>query len=593
MRRKTLYKILIALRKAYKKNNRNFIMGLSVVIGLFSGLTAILLKNGVYFMRQFLLDEQGFDWRNYFLLILPAIGVFLTLMFKKYFIKDMEKHNIASILDAIANRKSIMKFHKIFSSMTGGILTAGFGGSVGLESPIISTGAAIGSNMGRYLGMDYKTITLLLACGSSGAIAAIFSTPITGVVFAFEVLLIDLSGFSLLPLLSASVTGIIVTKLFTNPEILFDFDILESFSSTELPFVVFFGFLAGLTSAYFSSIFIWVDHKFKEIKDSKNRFIIGSVMIGIMIFVFPPLFGEGFNSIYKMLSGDYHSIIDDSIFRSIDKSAIVIIAFFLMLVFLKVIATSITLSAGGVGGIFAPSLFTGASLGFVFAHGINSLDMGVHLSEINFILIGMAGLLGGVLQAPLTGIFMIIEITIGYELIVPLMASTVMSYVTAKYFDSNSIFTKQLALRNQLVTHNKDKAILRFIDLHQIIEKDFYPIHIQSTLGDLVKLIKKSHRNNFPVIDSKNNFLGVVSLDKVRDIMFEKELYDEVKIEDILTKIPIVVEIHESVEEVAEKFNKSKVWNLAVVDQGKYVGFISKSKLFSLYRDNLKEISTD
>ncbi len=566
---------------------------MSILIGMFSGLTAILLKNGVFFMRQFLLDETGFDLRNYFLLIFPSIGIALTLVFKKYLIKDMIKHNIASILDAIANRRSIMKFHKIFSSMVGGILTAGFGGSVGLESPIISTGAAIGSNMGRNLKLDYKTITLLLACGSSGAIAAIFSTPITGVVFAFEVLLIDLSGFSLLPLLSASVTGVIVTKIFTNPEVLFDFDIVDTFSSSDLPFVLLFGFLAGLSSAYFSYMFMYIQKKFDKIKKLRKRLIIGSITIGIMIFVFPPLFGEGFNGIYNMLSGNYHNIIDDSIFRSIDKNAFVVIMFFLMLSLLKVIATSVTISAGGVGGIFAPSLFTGASLGFVFAHTVNSLDLGVQLSEMNFILLGMAGLLGGVLQAPLTGIFMIIEITIGYELIVPLMLSTVASYVTAKYFEPNSIFTKQLALRGELITHHKDKTVLRLIDIKQIIETDFYTVKSDADLGDLVELIKKSHRNNFPVVDDENKLLGLVVLDDVREIMFDKTLYTKIKVKDLMIKQPIVIEIGKSVEDVADKFKITGVWNLIVVDKGKYVGFISKSKLYSVYRENLIQISSD
>jgi len=591
--KKAKYKILIYLRNAYRKSNRNFVMGLSVVIGLLSGLTAILLKNGVFFMRQFLLDETGFDLRNYFLLILPPIGIGLTLFFKKYLIKDMVKHNIASILDAIATRRSIMKFHKIFSSMVGGILTAGFGGSVGLESPIISTGAAIGSNMGRSLGLDYKTITLLLACGSSGAIAAIFSTPITGVVFAFEVLLIDLSGFSLLPLLSASVTGVIVTKVFTNPEVLFDFDIVDSFSSAELPFVVLFGLLAGLSSAYFSYIFMSIQNRFSKIKEIRKKLLVGSSIIGLMIFIFPPLFGEGFNGIYNMLSGNYHNIIDDSIFQSIDKNALVVILFFLMLVFLKVIATSVTISAGGVGGVFAPSLFTGASLGFVFAHTINSLDMGIQLSEMNFILLGMAGLLGGVLQAPLTGIFMIIEITIGYELIVPLMLTTVVSYVVAKYFEPNSIFTKQLALSGDLITHHKDKTVLRLIDLEKIIETDFFTINIDGNLGDLVELIKKSHRNNFPVVDNNSNLLGIIELDTVREIMFDKNKYHTTPVKQLMISLPAVIEISKSVEEVAEKFNESKLWNLAVVNQKKYVGFISKSKLYSVYRENLINISSD
>lgn len=567
-------------------------MWLSVMIGVLSGVTAILLKNGVFIMRNFLIDETGFDLRNYLLLIFPSIGIFLTILFKKYLIKDMVKHNIASILDAISNRKSKMKLHKIFSSMVGGIFTAGFGGSIGLESPIISTGAAIGSNMGRKLNMDYKTITLLLACGSSGAIASIFSTPITGVVFAFEVLLIDLSGFSLLPLLSASVSGVIVTKIFTNPEVLFDFDIVDTFSSSELPFVLVFGIIAGLSSAYFSYVFMWIKSKFEKIISNKKRLIFGSIIIGILIFVFPPFFGEGFNTIYNMLSGNYHNIIEDSIFRNIDRNVIVIILFFAMLVIFKVVATSVTISAGGIGGIFAPSLFTGANLGFVFAHTINALDIGVQLSEMNFILLGMAGLLSGVLQAPLTGLFMIIEITIGYELVVPLMLTTVASYVTSKYFEPNSIFTKQLALHGELITHHKDKAALKLIDLKQIIETDFYTININANLGTLVELIKKSHRNNFPVVSEDNYLLGVVSLDRVREIMFDKTNYNKTLVKEIMFTLPDVIEIHFPVELVAEMFKKTNTWNLAVVDNGKYVGFISKSKLFSVYREKLADISS-
>lgn len=568
-------------------------MILSIIIGFFSGLSAILLKNGVFFMRSFLIDETGFDLRNYFLLIFPTIGIALTLLFKKYLIKDMIKHNIASIMHAIAKRGSIMKLHKVFSSLVGGILTAGFGGSIGLESPIISTGAAIGSNIGRTLKLDYKTTTLLLACGSSSAIAAIFNTPIAGIVFALEVLLLDLTSFSLLPLLAASVTGVLVTKIFTNPEALFDFIVIKDFSVKEIPFVIIFGFIAGFGSTYFSRIFMFIKNSFNKIKKIWVRFFIGSSILGVLIFVFPPLFGEGFNTIRNILEGNFFNIIDDSIFSFLDTHIVILLLFFLMLVLLKVVATSVTIGAGGIGGIFAPALFTGSILGFLFAHIINLLNIGIQLSEVNYALIGMAGLLGGVLQAPLTGIFIIIEITIGYELIAPLMLSTVVSYLTTKYFDPNCIFTKQLALHGDLITHNKDKAVLHFLDIKEIIDTDFSTIDIDSNLGDLVKVIKKAHRNNFPVINKDNDLLGVIALDRIREIMFDKTKYETTQVKNLMITLPTVIQLNDSVEGIANKFIKTGVWNLAVVNKGKYIGFVSKSKLFSVYRKMLVDISSE
>lgn len=593
MKKRLLQKARIHLRNAHRDYNRTFIIGLSIFVGLLSGLSAILLKNGVFFMRSFLLDETSFDLANYFLLILPSIGIAFTLVFKKFLIKDMIKHNIASILHSIAKRGSIMKFHKVFSSLVGGILTAGFGGSVGLESPIISTGAAIGSNLSRSLKLDYKTTTLILACGSSSAIAAIFSTPIAGIVFALEVLLIDLTSFSLLPLLVASVTGVLITKIFTNPEVLFDFIVIKKFTVSEIPLVIVFGFLTGIGSTYFSKVYMYIQNKFAKIKNLWTRLLVGSVILGILIFIFPPLFGEGFNTIRNILEGNFLNIIDDSIFHSLDKNIFIIIAFFSMLILLKVIATSVTIGAGGIGGIFAPSLFTGSILGFLFAHIVNLLNIGIHLSEINYALIGMAGMLGGVLQAPLTGMFIIIEITIGYELVIPLMLSTVVSYLTTKYIDTNSIFTKQLALSGSLITHHKDKAVLKLIDLAEIIDIDFNTVDINANLGDLVEIIKKAHRNNFPVINKQNDLLGVIALDKIREIMFDQSKYQKVTVRNLMIQLPMVIQMEDTVESVADKFIKTGVWNLAVVENGKYVGFVSKSKLFSVYRKMLVDISSD
>ncbi len=564
---------------------------LSMFIGLISGSLALLLKNGVFFLRNFLIDDTKFDITNYFFLIYPIIGITLTVLLKKYLIKDMSNHSISAILDAIARRGSKMKTHKIFSSLVGGMLTAGFGGSIGLESPIISTGAAIGSNLGKFFKADYKTVTLLLACGSSGAIAAIFNTPIAGVVFALEVLLIDLSSFSLIPLLVASVSGAIIPRFFSNPEVLFNIDVLDKFQLNDIPFFIVFGIIAGTLSYYFSNVFFRIKNQFAKIKKHRNRLLVGSISLGILIFIFPPLFGEGFNTIRLILSGDFYKIIDNSIFHSIDRNAFVLIAFFLFLVLLKVVAVAVTTGAGGVGGIFAPSLFMGAAFGFVFAHTINALDIGIHLSERNFAFVGMAALLGGILQAPLTGIFMIIEITVGYELIVPLMITTTVSYIVSKALDSNSVFTKELALKGDLITHHKDNAVLTFMKLQNIIEDDFVEIHPEDSLREIIKVVSKSKRNIFPVINDEKKLFGILLLDDIREIMFDNSYYDNTFAHDLMQIPPAIIEKSDKMKSVINKFNKTEAWNLPVSEKGKYIGFVSKSRMFNEYRKMLVNIS--
>ena len=564
---------------------------LSLLIGLISGSFALLLKNGVFLLRTFLMDETRFDLKNYFILIYPAIGITLTVLLKKYVIKDMTNHNITAILHAISRRGSKMKSHKIFSSLIGGMLTAGFGGSIGLESPIISTGGAIGSNLGKFFKADYKTVTLLLACGSSGAIAAIFDTPIAGVIFALEVLLIDLSRFSLIPLLVASVSGAIIPRIFSNPEVLFNIDVLDKFELTDIPFFIIFGILAGIMSYYFYSVFFKIKNYFKSIKNIRNRLFIGTLSLGILIFVFPPLFGEGFNTIRLILSGDFYSIIDNSIFHKIDRNAIVLILFFLFLVLLKVFAVGITIGSGGVGGVFAPSLFMGVALGFIFAHTINTFDVGIHLSERNFAFVGMAAMLGGVIHAPLTGIFMIIEITVGYELIVPLMITTTVSYIISKALDSNSIFTKELAMRGDLITHHKDNAVLTFMKLQNIIENDFVEIHPEDSLQEIIKVVSKSKRNIFPVVNENHKLFGIILLDDIREIMFDNSYYDNTFAHDLMHLPPATLDFNDKMKTVIFKFNKTGAWNLPVLDNEKYIGFVSKSRMFNEYRKLLVNIS--
>ncbi|MCF6240474.1 MAG: chloride channel protein [Bacteroidales bacterium] len=572
-----------------------FILILSAIIGMLAGLVALVLKVSVFYLRRLLIDYTIGDSKTLFflLLILPSVGIGLTLILKRFIIKDAIKHNISSILYAISANNSLMRTHKMFSSMLGGVLTAGFGGSVGLESPIISSGAAIGSNLGRIFHFNYKTVTVLLACGSSGAISAIFNTPIAGVVFALEVLLIDLTRFSLIPLLIASVSGTIITEIFYPTGVLFDFQIQETFHVSLIHFYILFGLITGIIANYFTLIFLWFEKYFSSIKSTFKRYLTGSSLFGVILLFFPMLWGEGFDIIKELLKENHIAIFEFTFYPQLtDKVWIVFLAFIFMIL-LKVVATALTIGAGGIGGIFAPSLFTGALTGYLFAAIINFLDIGVHLSLVNFTMIGMTGVLSGVLHAPLTALFLIVEITFGYELIVPLMIVSTISFITAKSFRDNSIITEQLAARGQLITHHKDKAVLTMMKLHSVLENNFVAVNVNGDLGDLVKAVAKSKRNLFPVIDDNGFMEGVVTLDDVREIMFHTELYHEIKIRNLMASPPAFIRMTDTMDAVMKKFNETNAWNLPVIDKGKYIGFVSKSKMFNVYRQLLQNITDD
>jgi len=571
-----------------------FMLILSIIVGTAGGLMALTLKTLVWHFSDLLLEGmhysyfENLNFDNFLLLVYPSIGISLTVLMKKYIIKDKIKHNISAILRSISKRKSFMKAHKTYSSFLGGIITASFGGSIGLESPIISSGAAIGSNFGRVFHLNYKQVTVLLACGSSGAIAAIFNTPIAAIVFA-----IDLTRFSLVPLLLASVSGAIINKFLFKDEILIDFKTTDILDVNDIPFFVVLGILSGFVSLYFTKMFLYIERKFDRLKKMYNQVIVGGIILGIMIFVFPPLYGEGYETIKAVLEGDYQNVIHASLFEVFQNNFLLFIIFFLLLIFFKVIATATTFSAGGIGGIFAPSLFTGAILGFVFARTINHLNIGINIPESEFALVGMACLLGGVLHAPLTGIFLIAEITGGYELILPLMLATTISYVTVKILVKNSIFTMQLAKTGELITHHKDKAILTFMNLQSVIEKDFLTISEKKSLGDLVKVISKSKRNIFPVIDDRKTLIGIVYLDNIRELMFNTEMYNNTFVTNVMIAPQAYIQVNDPMNIVMEKFQETNAWNLPVVEDGKYVGFVSKSKLFSVYRKHLIDISEE
>lgn len=573
-----------------KISQRNFILILSFIVGISGGFVALILKSSVFYLHRLLLKNKGFDEYNLMIFIYPFIGIALTVFFAKFILRDSVKHNIASILYAISKRNSLMQAHKIFSSIIGGILTAGFGGSIGLESPIISSGSSIGSNIGRLLKLSYKEVTLLLSCGAAGAISAIFHTPVAAIVFAIEVLLIDLTRFSLIPLLIASVSGAIVTNVFFQDEILFEFILKDSYVVQHTIFYVLLGIFTGLISVYFSKVFFKVETIAKKFNDSQRLFL-GGLVLGMMIFLFPPLYGEGYQIIKAIFAENFSMVMKTNINLDFINYQWFFYFFFVSVLLLKVFATSVTITSGGVGGIIAPSLFTGAIAGMLFSHTLNLL--GLNISESNFALAGMAGVLSGVLHAPLTAIFLIAETTKGYELIVPLMLVTTISFVTVKIFEPNSIFTMQLAKRGELITHHKDKAVLSFMKLKSVIENDFATVNIDSNLGNLVKIVSKSNRNIFPVIDDDGILIGIILMDQIREIMFEREMYDTTLVSNLMILPPAYISYKDTMKDVINKFETSGAWNLPVIENAKYIGMVSKSKLFSAYRNLLLEISEE
>ncbi len=583
------------LVKMLKKrlSSKAFILLLSVVIGFFSALAAIFLKSSVAFLHGLLQNDNSFDYTNYLSLMFPIAGIGLAVFLKKWVLRDSIKHNVTAILHAISKRNSLMRTHKVFSSVTGGIFTAGFGGSIGLEAPIISSGSAIGSNLGRILNLDYKTVTLMLACGAAGGVSAIFHTPITAVVFALEVLLIDLTQFTLIPLLLSSITGSVISKILQEPELIFDHKSLDNYDSLYVPYYIVFGIVAGILAVYFTRVYLKIESRFERVGRVRNKLLLGGSIIGLLILIFPPLYGEGFRTIELLLTGNPEIILRDSPLAYWSTNAWAILLFISALALIKVIATAITIGAGGIGGIFAPSLFTGALSGYLFAFSLNLTGWFHTLSTRNFTLVGMAAVLGGVLHAPLTGVFLIAEITGGYMLMVPLMLTSTIAIITVKYLQPNSIITIQLAAKGELITHHKDKAVLSLMEVSSVLETDLSPIHIKAKLGDLVEVISKSKRNLFPVIDDANKLKGIIYLDDVRENMFVRELYNKIKVINLMHPIEFQVETSDTMDVVMQKFKKHGVWNLPVTQKGKYIGFVSKSKIFNVYRQLLVDISSE
>ncbi len=572
-------------------SNKQFIHILAVIIGLTVGFGAVTIKNSVHIIQGILTSGFSSDLHNYLYFVYPAIGILLTIIFTNYILKRKVGHGIPSVLYAISKTNGIIKSHNMFSSVVSSALTVGFGGSVGLEGPTVATGAAIGSNLGRVLHLNRKQIILLLGCASAGAMSAIFKAPITAIVFALEVIMLDLTMASLVPLLLASVSAALTSYFFLGQDVLYSFEIEDKLRFADIPYYIVMGLAAGFVSVYFTRMYMFVQNIFDSFKTWQTKLIVGGLILGILIFIFPSLYGEGYHEINTALRGDISFLFDSTLFSQYQDSLIATIIIMLLVILTKVIATSVTFGSGGVGGIFAPALFLGASAGLLFSKVANYFN--ADISESNFALVGMAGLVSGVIHAPLTAIFLIAEITDGYELFVPLMIVSTISYATLRLFETNSVYTIQLAARGELLTHDKDKAILSLMKIDSVIEKNFRTIPVDGTLRDLVKEISLSTRNIFPVVDVDNTFMGMVVMDDVRNIMFQSELYDKTFINNLMFVPPVMVNNSDTMEEVAKKFHESGKYVLPVVDNGKYVGFVSRATVFSKYRQLLKQYSED
>ncbi len=573
-------------------DDKRFMLILSGVIGVLAGLGAVIIKNSVRFIHEFLNSNIATEYENYRYIFFPAIGIFLTLLFIKFIIRQHVGHGVPSVLFAISKSNGVIKRHNIFSSIITSTLTVGFGGSVGLEGPTVATGAAIGSNLGRLFHLSYKQILLLLGVASAAAMAAIFKSPVAAIVFATEVIMIDLTMASVVPLLIASSTAVLTSYFFLGQTVLYPSDITQGFELNDIPFYMLLGILAGLVSVYFTKMYIYIESKFSKIKNWFTKFVIGSTILGILIFLFPALFGEGYGAINSALNGDVSPLYNNSIFYNLRDNLGVVFLLFILIIFFKAIATSVTFGAGGIGGIFAPTLFMGAFTGLFYAQLINHFEIG-SISESTFALVGMGGLIAGVLHGPLTAIFLIAELTGGYKLFVPLMVTATISYATIKIFVKNSVYTHQLAKRGELFTHHKDKAVLSMMRVDKLIERNFLTIKPEQNLGDLIQLISETNRNIFPVIDDQNILQGIVRMDDIRKIIFKPELYQTTLITSIMVTPEVTIEPDEAVESVVQKFRDSGKFNIVVIEEGKYLGFVSRAKVLSKYRSLLKYFSDD
>lgn len=594
MPKKTIFKRLLIWRAKYI-SHKQFVYILSILVGFTSGVGAVVLKNLTHFIQHLLEGKLVQYYHQAFYFLFPIIGFALVYLISTYIIRHRVSHGIPSTLYAIAKRKGIMKRYQMFGSILLAPITVGFGGSIGLEGPTVATGAAISSNIAKMFHMNQRTKNLLIGCAAAGALSSIFKAPIAAIIFAIEVFSLDLTIASMLPLLLASLSAILTSYFFFGSDVLLPFDIEDKFAVSDVPFYAILGVFAAFTSIYFTEIYERIQTFFDKIKSPVKRFLVGGTAIGVLVYFIPPLYGEGFDVMNNLIAGNPEKALTNN-FLHLDLDNIwTVIALLAGLVFFKIIASAVTFGAGGVGGIFAPTLFMGSIMGNCIAKVINHCGLfSTTVSESNFTLVGMAGVMAGVLQAPLTAIFLIAELTGGYDLFIPLMLTSTIAFGITKYFYPHSVYTMELGRKGDLITHDKDHAVLTLMDINTVVETNFITITPNMTLGEIVhKAVIKSNRNIFPVVDKGSGvLLGIILLDDIRPIMFDQTLYDEVLAKEIMQNPPETINIEtDKMTVIMKKFQDSNAWNLPVIEHGAYVGFISKSKLLTVYRRKLINIS--
>ncbi len=567
-----------------KLNKRQFLIFSSMLVGLTAGLAAIILKTLVHYIHQAITYDYHVKYQYYLYIFFPLIGLLLCVFFVQRFLHGKLGRGTANILHAIIKKSAILPKDQMFSHIISSALTVGFGGSAGLESPMVTTGSAIGSNYARTYHLNYKDRVLLLASGAAAGIAAAFDSPIAGVLFALEVILADVSISAFIPLIIAAAIGALCSKIILQEGILLTFHYLQPFNYHYVPFYALLGALSGLVSVYYVRAFTRIEELFKPEKSKVySKAIVGGCVLGLLILLFPSMFGEGYSSIKALSEMKADSLLNNSLFSGYSSNEWFVLFFIGVVMMLKVVATSVTISSGGNGGNFAPSLFVGAYLGYFFSRLISMLGI-TKLPEGNFTIVAMSGILSGIFHAPLTAIFLIVEITGGYDLMIPLMIVSAISYTVVKYFEPYSMDAKKLVKKGHVLSYNKDKSILSSLKISSIIETDFHKIAPDATLGQLVEVVAHSSRNIFPVVDAENCLVGVIFLDTIREVMFKRDLYDSVLVKELMRKPAETVSPNEAMQSVMKKFDETGAWNFPVIDQGQYVGFISKSSIFSKYR---------
>lgn len=573
-------------------SQRQFILLLSFIVGVISSLAAFVLKHFIEFIQHQLTGGFESDSFNWLYLIYPVVGIFITGLFIRNVVRDDISHGVTKVLYSISRRQGRIKRHNMWSSLIASGITIGFGGSVGAESPIVFTGSAIGSNLASFFKMDQKVMMLLIGCGAAGAVSGIFKAPIAGLVFTLEVLMLDLTMSSLLPLLISSVTAVTLSYLLSGTDAMFHFQLDDAFSVSRVPYVMLLGIMCGLISLYFTHVTAGVEKFFRRFQNPYARLAIGGSVLSILIFLFPPLYGEGYNMINHLINGSSADVIlNNSLFYG---HANLLFLYMALIILFKVFASTVTNCGGGCGGIFAPSLFLGCISGYLFAGLCNMFGLGEVLPDKNFALFGMAALMSGVFHAPLTGVFLIAELTGGYDLFLPLMIVSVCSYLTVRVFDDNNIYAIRLAQRGELITHHKDQAVLTILKVEDVIEKNFMRVDPDMDLGALTSVVAKTKRNIFPVVNAADRLVGIVFLDDIRHMMFRQELYHRFTVAKLMRSVPVRLSIEEPMEAVMRKFEETNAWNLPVEDTaGNYIGFISKSAIFTAYRKTLLDFTSD